>query len=233
MTCEVQGNCLNYGHCPYCVWGSQYRPKSRQIRYPLEVDMAQARAAATKAHRATAAYQTGRRSNRKGKRLERELAALVHGERVPLSGELENYPNDVIAKNGWRLECKGRGSGLSLLYRWLEGQDVLALNDGAGWLYAVRLAEYAQALWGAVPKAASLDAWVEPVLEGQVRVGSRAVRVRRPRRGLDTVRAWLLAEGADALCFKADRMGWLLIADGDHMAAVLAAMGRAVDRASS
>lgn len=195
--------------------------------------MARSRAAAVKAHQASEPYRTGRRSNRKGKRLERELAAIVHGERVPLSGELENYPNDVIAGGGWRLESKGRGEGLALLYRWLEGADVLAVNDGAGWLYVARLSDYAQALWSRVPNAPSLDALVDPVLEGVVRISRYSVFVRRPRTGLTTVRAWLLAEQADALCFKADRMGWLLIADGTHMAGVLTAMERTSDRASS
>jgi len=222
--CEVESNCLNYGHCPYCMWGSQYRPRVKGIRFPLDELLAKERVTARQVHEESAAYKRGRSSNTKGKRLERELARLVHGERVPLSGELENYPNDVISAGAWRLECKGRSNGLGLLYRWLGGADILALNDGQGWLFTSRLAEYVQALWEPCHLKGSLDTVMDSQPDGDTTYEGRVFRVRRVPGGLDQARAWITAEKADALCFKADRRDWLLICDGPRMAAVLAAM---------
>jgi len=226
VNCTVEQNCLNYGHCPYCIWGSEYRPRVRSILFPLEEEMRKAAMEHKRAYRKTETYRGGKRSQRKGKRLERELARLVHGERVPLSGELDRYPNDVVAGNGWRLEAKGRKDGLGLVRRWLDGVDILALEDERGWLYVARLSEYAVALQE--PSEASyegrLDQAVEQVLEGTVKLEGRSVYVRRRVGGLTGMRGWLDAEGADALCFKADGEPWLLICDGKHMGQLLNAM---------
>lgn len=145
---------------------------------------------------------------------------------MPLSGELENYPNDVISGGGWRLECKGRSSGLGFFYRWLDGVDILAVKDGQGWLFAARLTEYVQALWEPPHQVVGsvLEDIVEMLRSGDIPVDGRLVRVRRVPGGLDQVRAWLLAEDAEALCFKADRRDWLVICDGLHMDRILAAM---------
>jgi len=57
-------------------------------------------------HRAAAQCQRGTAAARKGGHLEKELARLVGGYVVPMSGALDGKPNDVVARNGWRLECK-------------------------------------------------------------------------------------------------------------------------------
>lgn len=185
--------------------------------------MAEQRLASKRAHQETAAYKTGRRSNRKGKRLERELAHLVQGERVPLSGALERFPNDVVAGGGWRLEAKGRGDAAGMVYGLLEKADVAAISDGS-WLFACRLERVLAGLrtgtemtdGSALIKAAS------GVLAGEVDLpwGGR-MTVHRVRRGLKTLREWLLAEKADALCLKVDREPWLLVAGAPHMESLL------------
>jgi len=71
------------------------------------------------------ASKKGKRSRRKGARLEVEFAQIVGGIVVRLSGALrgDTKSNDVIQPefgDDWRYEVKGRGSGLKTLYRWLR-----------------------------------------------------------------------------------------------------------------
>ena len=77
----------------------------------------------------------GRRPYDKGRRLERELAALLGGQRVPLSGAAGGrYAGDVVAL-GLRWQAKAEANGWRRLYRWLEGADALALRaDRRPWL---------------------------------------------------------------------------------------------------
>lgn len=82
----------------------------------------------------------GLRSRNKGLRRERELAHLVDGERVPLSGAAGgSYIGDVTAF-GLTFEVKARAAGFKLLYRWLENADALALKaDREPWLVVIPL----------------------------------------------------------------------------------------------
>lgn len=85
----------------------------------------------------------GRRPYDKGRRLERELAALLGGQRVPLSGAAGGvYAGDVKA---WGLtwEVKARRDGFRQLYRWLDGKDALAVKaDRRPWLVILPLATF-------------------------------------------------------------------------------------------
>lgn len=82
----------------------------------------------------------GRASRRKGDRGEREFAALMGGERVPLSGSQGGkFAGDVDVPYLGRGEVKRRRDGFTSLYRWLEGKDFLALrSDRQGWLVVMR-----------------------------------------------------------------------------------------------
>lgn len=72
---------------------------------------------------------------RKGSRYEREFvercqdAGLV-AHRVPLSGAMAGYPDDVVVCDTWRIECKYRadGAGFKSLYDWLAGHEVVDVH---------------------------------------------------------------------------------------------------------
>jgi hypothetical protein len=83
----------------------------------------------------------GRRSRDKGARREREAARLLGGQRVPLSGSAGGqFAGDVALPSGWKCEVKARAVGWALLYRWLQGADVLALKaDRQPWLAVLPL----------------------------------------------------------------------------------------------
>lgn len=80
----------------------------------------------------------GKAQRDKGNRAERELAKLLGGERVPLSGAAGgSYTGDVVAL-GLTWEAKVRGDGFKQLYGWLEGRDVLAVKtDRKPWLAVI------------------------------------------------------------------------------------------------
>ena len=77
----------------------------------------------------------GKTQREKGARSERELAKILGGERVPLSGAVGgSYTGDVKAL-GLTWEAKVRGDGFKQLYGWLEGRDALAVKaDCKPWL---------------------------------------------------------------------------------------------------
>jgi hypothetical protein len=83
----------------------------------------------------------GAASRRKGARREREAAALVGGQRVPLSGSAGGaFAGDVLLANGWRAQVKARADGWRRLYADLEGADVLMLRaDRREWLAVLPL----------------------------------------------------------------------------------------------
>lgn len=83
----------------------------------------------------------GLASRQKGARREREFAALVEGERVPLSGAAGgSFAGDVLALGGLRFEVKARADGFRTLYAWLDGADALALKaDRRPWLVVLPL----------------------------------------------------------------------------------------------
>lgn len=106
----------------------------------------------------------GNASRAKGLRRERELAKLVGGERVPLSGAAGgSFSADVRMPNGWRVEVKARAAGLKSLYAWLAGADVLALKaDRQDWLAVLPAARFpallgAEAPGGFRPESGSPD----------------------------------------------------------------------------
>ena len=80
---------------------------------------------------------------RKGQRNETALAHALGGKRVPLSGAAGGvFAGDVLWK-GLRVEAKVRAQGFRQLYKWLEGNDVLAVRaDGEGWLMICPLARF-------------------------------------------------------------------------------------------
>lgn len=77
----------------------------------------------------------GRQPYDKGRRAERELARLLGGERVPLSGAAGGeYRGDVKAF-GLLWQSKWEADGFRRLYRWLETHDALGLKaDRKPWL---------------------------------------------------------------------------------------------------
>ena len=77
----------------------------------------------------------GRRPYRKAARAERELARLLGGERVPLSGAAGgSYAGNVVAM-GLTWQVKVEADGWRRLYRWLDAADALALKaDRRPWL---------------------------------------------------------------------------------------------------
>lgn len=82
----------------------------------------------------------GAAPRRKGTRAERELARLLGGERVPLSGSAGgSHSGDVVAL-GLKWEAKVRRDGFKQLYAWLEGRDALAVRaDRKPWLIVMPL----------------------------------------------------------------------------------------------
>lgn len=82
----------------------------------------------------------------KGARREREFADLTNGKRVPLSGAVEGYSNDVKAYD-WEWEVKSRRTGFKTLYDWIEDEreepDAVALKvDRKDWLVAMKLEKF-------------------------------------------------------------------------------------------
>lgn len=78
----------------------------------------------------------GKGRKAKGSRYERELVALVMDEglqarRVPLSGAMKNYKDDVVVMDAYRVECKYRADGenFSRLHDWIDGYDILILPE--------------------------------------------------------------------------------------------------------
>lgn len=81
----------------------------------------------------------GRAPRRKGNSGERELARLLGGRRIPLSGSAGGaFVGDVEVPGLGRGEVKRRRDGFKELYKWLEGRDFLGLRaDRKGWLIVV------------------------------------------------------------------------------------------------
>lgn len=82
----------------------------------------------------------GKSQRDKGARAERELAKLLGGERVPLSGAAGgSYKGDVVVPYLGTGECKARKNGFKQLYDWLTDRDFLALKaDRKEWLVVLR-----------------------------------------------------------------------------------------------
>lgn len=69
----------------------------------------------------------GKMQRDKGARVEREIAKLLGGVRVPLSGATSYAKGDVEAY-GMRFEIKARKDGFKQLYGWLEGNDAVIVK---------------------------------------------------------------------------------------------------------
>lgn len=90
----------------------------------------------------------GKAPRRKGDNAERELARLLGGQRVPLSGAAGgDYAGDVVVPGLGRGEVKRRRDGFKQLYAWLEGRDFLALRaDRREWLIVLPVKKALQLL---------------------------------------------------------------------------------------
>jgi len=84
---------------------------------------------------------SGRRSKRKGSRVEREFAKLIGGERIPLSGSAGGAFSGDVKGLGLLWECKARKDGFKQLYKWLDSDvDALAVKaDRKEWLVVIPL----------------------------------------------------------------------------------------------
>lgn len=72
----------------------------------------------------------GASPRRKGCLAEREIAKLLNGERVPLSGAAGgSFGSDLIVPGLGKGEVKRRKKQFTRLYQWLEEKDFLALRD--------------------------------------------------------------------------------------------------------
>lgn len=70
---------------------------------------------------APTASSRAKMSKRKGRKAESEAAAILGGERVPLSGSLGgNLSGDVVDAQGRIYEVKVRADGFKQHYRWLR-----------------------------------------------------------------------------------------------------------------
>lgn len=88
----------------------------------------------------------GKSQRDKGARREREFAKLIGGSRVPLSGAMDGYSNDVKGL-GLEWEVKARKSGFKTLYDWIEDEreqpDAVALKvDNKPWLVCMTLDKF-------------------------------------------------------------------------------------------
>ncbi len=94
----------------------------------------------------------GKMSRSKGARGERELVNLLkaHGidaHRVPLSGAMRGYPDDVIADisrtgSPERIEVKLRAQGFKRIYGWLQDCYAVAFRgDREEWIICLRLGD--------------------------------------------------------------------------------------------
>lgn len=79
---------------------------------------------------------SGKAPRRKGDAGEREIAKLLGGTRVPLSGAAGGeYSGDVKVPILGVGEVKRRANGFRQIYGWLEGNDFLAVRaDRQQWL---------------------------------------------------------------------------------------------------
>lgn len=85
----------------------------------------------------------GKKSRDKGARGELEFSKRINGYRIPLSGAMEHYPNDVKGL-GLEWEVKRKKSGFKVIYDVLndtrEVPDAMAFRiDGEEWIAAMKI----------------------------------------------------------------------------------------------
>lgn len=90
---------------------------------------------------------SGKTSQRKGGAGEREFAKLVNGYKIPLSGAMEGYTNDVELPNGWQAEVKRKKTMEKTLYGWIlderEKPDIVAFRgDRMPWIVSMKLDKF-------------------------------------------------------------------------------------------
>lgn len=92
----------------------------------------------------------GKAPRRKGFDAERELARLLGGRRIPLSGAAgEDYAGDIEVPGLGIGEVKRRRDGFRQLYGWLEGRDFLAVRaDRKDWLIVIPIERFKELLRG-------------------------------------------------------------------------------------
>lgn len=88
----------------------------------------------------------GKKSRDKGQRREREFAELIGGQRIPLSGAQEGFPNDVRGL-GLDWEVKAKKDGFKTIYDYVmderEQPDAVALKaDRKPWLVVMELDKF-------------------------------------------------------------------------------------------
>ncbi|MCR6096879.1 hypothetical protein HXA31_20550 [Salipaludibacillus agaradhaerens] len=88
----------------------------------------------------------GKSQKEKGSRREREFAQLTGGTKIPLSGAMEGYANDVNAY-GLEWEIKSRKTGFKTIYDWVlderENPDAVAIKvDRKPWLVVMELDKF-------------------------------------------------------------------------------------------
>ena len=137
-------------------------------------------------------------SGRKGSRYERELVRLVQeaglpAHRVPLSGAMNGYDDDVVVCDTWRVECKYRrtGAGFSRLHDWLGTADALDLP-------ASDLVVYSLDYWLSLVRA-RIDGHRDPVPSSVTKLVSQQ----------KALIGWL--GGAHFLAVRKPRAPWLII----------------------
>jgi hypothetical protein len=144
----------------------------------------------------------GKRSKSKGSSYEREFVQRVQdaglpARRVPLSGAMAGYKDDVVVCDDFRIECKFRrdGAGFSRLHGWIEGMNALELP--ASGLIVMKFENWIALTRRRVDTA---DHTLE-LTEG--RIGSLEVSAQKGLLG------WL--GEADALALRRVRSPWLMV----------------------
>ena len=194
MACAVRANCLTITHCPYCIDGSEYTPRDRQVLFPTVA----ARKAARKAARQSPAARRGRRARRQGLKAEREAARAFDAAVVPGSGMWDGLPNDLVFPAGWRAEAKERTGHFGLLYRWTARDGVVQWTEPDGGVYVAM----AQLVY---------QSGFRPSPVAHTRTG-----------GFREIRSWFAAEDADVLVCRRPHQPWLVVIDAAHWARLCA-----------
>ena len=84
----------------------------------------------------------GKGAKAKGSSYEREFVRIciesgLSARRVPLSGAMAGYPDDVVVEDIFRVECKYRKKGFKRIYEWSEGWKVMVLPESGLTLYRI------------------------------------------------------------------------------------------------
>jgi len=140
-------------------------------------------------------------SKSKGSSYEREFVHRVQdmglpAHRVPLSGSMAGFPDDVVVADTWRIECKYRrtGTGFKKLYDWIAGHDHLTVETPDGLVHV-----------------STLQTWCRRRIDDIDSSESLSVRQtqKKSRSTFATLREWI--GDADYLAVRMPRSPWLVI----------------------